>query len=334
MPADAGQGGARLPRTQGAFGTAEDVFGVDARWPTCHCATVVALPDLGGQERLVAAWYAGTAECRPDVAVLSATWSEQDGWSGARVLVDTAGHAEGNPLLGVSPSGVLWLFFVTLDEPKWRSARLKRMCSLDGGLSWSEPSGLRGAEIGWVVRNKPIRLGAVWLLPAYDEIRWESFVLRSDDAGRSWTPGGRIVAPNGCIQPTLMPTADGLTALLRCGAPGGSVWRSWSRDNGWTWSDPEETPVHNPNSGCDGVVRADASWALACNDEPRGRGVLALRTSRDAGTTWPGRGVLAQGSGEYSYPAVIAAASGGLHVLYTHERTSIRHLRVRQDWLA
>ena len=97
------------------------------------------------------------------------------------------------------------------------------------------------------------------------------------------------------------------------------------RDHGWTWSDPGETPVHDPNRG----------WTALCGS-CLGLQQRAPWTRRPGpgDATWPGRGVLAQGAGGYSYPAVVAAASGGLHVLHTHERRSIRHLRVRQDWLA
>lgn len=314
--------------------SAQDVFVVGPQWPECHCATVVALPSEGGEQRLLASWYAGTAECRADVAVFAAEWTEREGWSPPRVLVDTPGRPEGNPVLGVSPGGALWLIFATLSGTGWKSCYLRRMRSDDGGRTWSVPEDLPGGEIGWLVRNKPVAFGGAWLLPVYDEIRWEGFVLRSEDEGRTWSPSGRMIAPGGCIQPTLMPEPDGgLAALLRCGGQGGHVWLSRSRDGGRTWSPAEATSLPNPNSGCDGVVRDDGSWALVCNDAPRGRGVLALRVSRDGGASWPGRGVLAEGQGEYSYPAVIAdAATGGLHVLYTHERRSIRHLRLRPGW--
>jgi len=322
----------RLPRTEMPFGTAEDVFAVDAGHPTCHCVTVAALPG-DGPERLIASWYAGTAECRPDIAVFSASWTEGAGWSPARLVVDTPGLPDGNPILGVSPGGDLWLIFATLTGPSWKTCYLRRMRSEDGGLTWSAPDDLPGGEVGWLVRNKPVVHGGAWLLPVYDEIRWEGFVLRSEDDGAGWLPSGRMVAELGCIQPTLLPDAGGgLAALLRCGKGGGPVWISRSADGGRTWSATAPTPVPNPNSGCDAAARPDGSWALACNDVPKGRQVLALRTSRDGGATWPGRGILAEGPGEYSYPAVIPAADGGLHVLYTHERTSIRHLRVRPGW--
>lgn len=322
----------RLSRTAMPFGSAEDVFAVDARHPSCHCATVAALPGPG-PERLIASWYAGSAECAPDVALFTARWSAAEGWSAPEVLVDTPGRAEGNPVLGLAPSGRLWLIFATLLGRRWTSCRLRRMHSDDGGIHWSEPEDLPGAEVGWLVRNKPLEHGSAWLLPVYDEVAWEGFVLRSEDGGASWTPSGRMRAEGGCIQPSLLPEPDGtLAALLRCGGRGGPVWLSRSADGGDTWSAPIATAVPNPNSGCDGLVRADGSWALVANDLPAGRQVLALRTSDDRGASWPGRGILAEGPGEYSYPAVIPAADGGLHILYTHERTSIRHLRVGAGW--
>lgn len=325
--------GERLPRTAMPFGSAEDVYAAGAGRPMCHCATVVSLPG-SGEERLFASWYAGTAECHPDVAVFGAGWTTSRGWSTPRLLADTPDRPEGNPVLGVSPGGVLWLIFATLDGARWPSCRLRRMRSLDGGESWSPPEDLPGGETGWLVRNKPVVHGGTWLLPVYDEIRWQGFVLRSSDDGQTWRPGGRMVAPQGCIQPTLLPAEDGqLAALLRCGDDGGPLWRTRSADGGATWSPAEATSLHNPNSGADAVGRADGAWVLACNDLPLpvGRHRLVLRVSRDGGTTWPGCGLLVQGPGEYSYPAVIPGA-GHLHVLYTHDRTRIRHLRIRPGW--
>ena len=323
-------------RTPLPFGWAEDVARTDARRPMCHCATVAAIPSTDG-ERLIAAWYAGTAECRPDVAIFTATWTERAGWSAPRLFADTPGRPDGNAVLGVAPDGVLWMFFATLTGDHWRSACLRRAASVDGGQTWSAPEEMVGAEIGWLVRNKPVVHGGRWLLPVYDEVRWEGFVLTSDDAGRTWSAGGRIRAPLGCIQPTLLGAPDGtLTALLRCGREGGPLWMARSDDGGVTWSETVAAGLHNPNSGCDGVSDPDGAWCLACNDQPQpvGRRELALRISRDGGATWPVRAVVAAGAGEYSYPALIPATGGGMHLLYTHERTQIRHLRIRPGWPA
>ncbi len=326
----------RLQRTAMPFGSAEDVFVTDAAYPMCHCVTVAALP-TAGEERLVAVWYAGTEECHPDVALFAATWTLRQGWSTPRLLVDTPGWPDGNAILGVSPGGTLWMLFATLTGNRWQSSRLRRTWSADGGETWAEPEDLPGGHLGWLVRNKPITHQVRWLLPVYDDIAWEGFVLASDDDGRTWSPSGRMRAPLGCIQPTLLPSPDGtISALLRCGGEGGPLWLSRSTDGGATWTPCTPAGLENPNSGCDGVVRGDGSWLLACNDQamPVGRHELALRVSHDGGATWPARGLVASGAGEYSYPALIPAADGGLHLLYTHERTSIRHLRIRAGWPA
>ena len=307
-----------------------DVFRTEARWPECHAVTAAALDGGAEGERLVAVWYAGTAECRPDVALLSATWTEARGWSEPRVLVDTPGRAEGNPVLGVAPGGDLWLWFATLDGPHWRDARLRWQRSTDGGATWSEPQDMADAAPGWLGRNKPVRHGSHWLLPLYDERSWEGVVLRSADGGWTWEAGSRIVAPQRCIQPTLLPLADGgLAALLRCGSGGGPMWLSRSTDGGRHWSPAQPAGLDNPNSACDALVDDRGQWFVACNDDrERDRGVLALRGSADGGATWPLRLPLVEGPGEYAYPALLPAAGGGLHVLYTHERRAIRHLRL------
>ena len=55
---------------------------------------------------------------------------------------------------------------------------------------------------------------------------------------------------------------------------------------------------------------------------------LSLAFSRDEGLTWQIGAVLENAEGEYSYPAVIQDRHGQIHVLYTHQRTAIRHARL------
>ena len=58
---------------------------------------------------------------------------------------------------------------------------------------------------------------------------------------------------------------------------------------------------------------------------PRDREILNLALTQD-GRIWESAGVLEQGQGEYSYPAVIQTHDGKVHVTYTHERKRIRHV--------
>ncbi len=61
------------------------------------------------------------------------------------------------------------------------------------------------------------------------------------------------------------------------------------------------------------------------NRTPRGRAPLNAVVSSD-GKTWKDAVVLEDEPGEYSYPAVIEATDGKVHVTYTSRRRKIRHL--------
>ncbi|MBC7288948.1 MAG: exo-alpha-sialidase, partial [Armatimonadetes bacterium] len=142
--------------------------------PECHASTIVELPsgDLYG------AWYAGTYEGHPDVAVLASRLSVRSGkWEPAIVLANTPGQPEGNPVLFMSPDrGRLFLFFVTIRCDGWRGAQLRAMWTPHEGLIWSQPYDFDQEPLGTMPRNKPILIGERVLLPLYDETTWRGFV--------------------------------------------------------------------------------------------------------------------------------------------------------------
>ena len=51
-----------------------------------------------------------------------------------------------------------------------------------------------------------------------------------------------------------------------------------------------------------------------------------MTLSDDDGDTWRPRLALEDGPGEYSYPAVIQARDGTVHVTYTWRRERIKHV--------
>lgn len=130
----------------------------------------------------------------------------------------------------------------------------------------------------------------------------------------------------GVIQPTVWEYAPGrLRMLMRSTRRVGAVCASASDDYGRTWSPAVPTAIPNPNSGLDAVRLADGRIVLACNPVPEGRTPLSLLVSADNGETWPVRIDLETGEGEYSYPSIIQAADGRIHIVYTWRRTTIRH---------
>ena len=103
-----------------------------------------------------------------------------------------------------------------------------------------------------------------------------------------------------------------------------------SYDDGVTWSPARATDLPNPNSGIDVVHLKDGRYAMVYNHTPRGRTPLNLAVSRD-GENWTPWQTLESDPGEYSYPAMIQAADGTLHITYTWRRLKIKHVEIKID---
>jgi predicted neuraminidase len=72
----------------------------------------------------------------------------------------------------------------------------------------------------------------------------------------------------------------------------------------------------------------DGRQLLVYNPVRRGRTPLVVGLSRD-GVNWQTIATLEEQPGEYSYPAVIQAGDGLVHVTYTWKRQRIRHATLR-----
>ncbi len=149
---------------------------------------------------------------------------------------------------------------------------------------------------------------------------------RTVDLGKTWTKTDPLNDPDefGLIQPTILKHGDGRLQAL-CRSRQGRVVALWSEDGGHNWGPPMATELPNPNSGIDGVTLADGRHLLVYNHTARGRSPLNVALSTD-GTQWKPGPVLEDEPGEYSYPAVIQAADGRIHITYTWKRTRIRHV--------
>ena len=119
----------------------EPIFESQPTHPSCHAATVVELQDGG----LLAAWFAGTHEGHPDVAIWLARY---DGtrWDEPVRIADEAEVPLWNPVLyrGApgprNAPGVLWLFYKAGPSvPAWTGLYQQ---SDDEGRTWSAPTSL------------------------------------------------------------------------------------------------------------------------------------------------------------------------------------------------
>ena len=300
-----------------------------APFPQCHASTIIEV----APGRLLASWFGGTAEKNPDVGI----WvSRHDGitWS-APVEVANGIQASGprvptwNPVLFQPKGGPLLLFFKVGPSPQsWWGEVLS---SSDGGATWGNrrrlPDGIYGP-----IKNKPVQLADGTILsPTSDETdekpsKWRVYFERSNDLGATWTktPFFNDGLEVGAIQPSLLFLGgEQLLALGRTRQ--GKVFSISSPDNGRTWGKMGLTSLPNPNSGTDAVTLADGRHLLVYNNTPKGRTPVSVAISRD-GAEWKHILDLETAPGEYSYPAVIQAADGRVHITYTWKREKIRHV--------
>jgi hypothetical protein len=211
------------------------------------------------------------------------------------------------------------------------------MSSSDRGRTWTAvehlPAGLYGP-----IKNKPLVMpdGAIVSGVSVESyLSWACWVERSTDHGRTWTrigpitasagePAGHTKATSGIIQPAIVRLPNGRLRMFTRATPDiARICYADSGDGGRTWSAARPTSLPNPNSGIDAVTLRDGRIVLVYNHTTRGRTPLNAAVSRD-GERWTMFATLESEPGEFSYPAVIQAASGDVNISYTWKRRKIR----------
>jgi predicted neuraminidase len=301
-----------------------------APFRSAHASTIVETRD-----GLVAAWFGGTAEGRPDVGIWLARRGG-DGWS-APVEVANGAQPDGtrhpcwNPVLFQPSRGPLVLFYKVGPSPRewWGLART----SADEGRTWSEafrlPSGFLGP-----VRAKPVALenGDVLAGSSTEDEGWVVHVERWTPpdlaSAAAWRKTGPLNDPAvfAAIQPTILAHSPTRLQVL-CRSRQGVVTEAFSEDGGTTWGAMGATGLPNPSAGIDAVRLADGRFLLVYNPTTRGRGRLEVAVSTD-GKAWRRGAVLEDSAGEYSYPAMVQARDGRVHVAYTWRRERIKHVAI------
>ncbi|MCX7413733.1 MAG: exo-alpha-sialidase [Planctomycetia bacterium] len=310
-----------------------DFLAGDLPTPSCHASTI-AEPVPG---TFIAAWFGGTAEGQPDVGIWTSRWVEGK-WS-APVAVADGVQPDGkrwpcwNPVLFQKPGGELLLFYKVGPSPMtwWGLIRI----STDGGMTWSEPTrlsrdgtALHGGPVG-PIKNKPVALGRdVLLAPSSTETEkgWRAHFERSSDGGATWNVIGPVNDGRaiGAIQPSVLDLGSGKLLALGRTRESKRIFQIESADGGLTWGEMTLTDMPNPNSGTDTVTLADGRHLLIYNHSEKARTPLNIAVSSD-GRTWTPAVTLETEPGEFSYPAIIQAADGKVHVTYTWNRKKIAH---------
>lgn len=298
-----------------------------APFPQCHASTIAQAAD----GTLVAAWFGGTREKHPDVGIWLSRYVDRK-WSGP---VEVANGVESpelrypcwNPVLFQPKSGPLLLFYKVGPSPSTWWGVLKT--SDDAGRTWSAARRLPDGILG-PIKNRPVQLpsGRILCGSSTEHAGWRAHFEWTEDLGQTWSKSEPINDPAriGAIQPALLVYPDGAVQAVGRSQQG-RIWETVSRDQGATWSPMSLTGLPNPNSGLDAVTLADGRHLLVYNHTPRGRSPLNVAVSAD-GKQWQAALVLEREPGEYSYPAVMQAKDGSVHITYTWKRQRVKHVVV------
>jgi predicted neuraminidase len=319
-----------------------------APFASCHASTIVELRN----GELMAAWFGGSGEGSPDVAIWASRRSSSK-WSEPFELVREAEVACYNPVLFYSKDGRLWLYYKFGTAPSsWAGGR---RYSTDDGKTWSAVEHLPAGLIG-PVRAKPLVMtdGTIVAGSSWEAYRtWAVWIDRSTDDAKTWSTFGPItVSPNvqpvaavgpvpgavagsadwskisGIIQPTVVALGGNhLRFYARSTALTGKICIADSVDAGVTWTQARPIDLPNPNSGIDAVALPDGRVLLIYNHSTSGRPPLNLAVSSD-GEHFKMFCTLENQPGEYSYPAMIQARNGDLLMTYTWNRRRIRFRRI------
>jgi predicted neuraminidase len=305
-----------------------------APFPSCHASTIAETP-----AGLVAAFFGGTAESKPDVAIWFCRYDGRT-W-GAPEEAANGIEADGqrfpcwNPVLYQVNEGPLLLFYKVGPSPSQWWGMLKK--STDGGKTWSVPERLPDGFMG-PVKNKPVLLddGTLLCPSSTENAGWQIQMERTPDLGKSWNKSapGRSERKFSAIQPAVLFHRGGKLQLL-CRTREGCIAESWSDDKGITWSPLLATSLPNPNSGIDAVTLNNKLHLLVYNPTTTGesgrsgpRTPLSVAISED-GKLWKDVLTLETEEGEFSYPAVIQSSDRLIHITYTWKRKLIKHVVIK-----
>ncbi|MCX8160387.1 MAG: exo-alpha-sialidase [Candidatus Saccharicenans sp.] len=328
-----------------------------APFASCHASTIVESDD-----GLLAAWFGGSAEGAKDVGIWMARfdgkkWSapqevatgiveepasekpeppQAPGHNGRKIMTREKESAVSpsarrypcwNPVLFKKQSGEMLLFYKVGPSPAswWGMLKISR----DDGRTWSKayrlPEGILGP-----IKNKPVELedGPLLCGSSTEDKGWQVHMEWTENPLEGWHRSPALNTPPDiqAIQPAILKHPDGRFQIL-CRSKQGRLMEAWSEPSDPTrWTQLKPTEIPNPDSGIDALTLRDGRHLLVYNPIKQGRHILAVAESRD-GKTWEKKLELENETGaEFSYPAVIQAGDGLVHISYTWKRQRLKHV--------
>jgi predicted neuraminidase len=314
-----------------------------------HAATAYA-----DGETMTAFWYGGSREGARDVAIYQARLAG-DTWGKPKPVVqrkqmksELNRHVRkiGNPVVYRHPDGRLWLFFVTVSVGGWAGSSISFAESTDNGETWSQARRLVTSpffNLSTLVKGSAVRYadGSIGL-PVYHEFLGKfGEMLRIGRDGRILGKT-RFTSGRHALQPEIAVLGpERAVALLRHAGPAPRrVLHMSSEDAGRSWSEPQKIHLPNPDSALDVMPLGDGRLVGVFNDIEEARWRLVLAVSDNLGKDWRTVKVLEQQQDagdvnryQFSYPWMLRTDDGDFHVLYTWNRTRIKHVEFNLSWL-
>ncbi len=331
----------------------EDYLPPSASAPQVHAASIVET----ASGNVLAVWYGGSHEAAPDVSIYGALLEKgRPDWTDLGVIVDRAATARdlhrgvsrlGNPVLGRDLEGRLRLYWVSATVGGWSFSSVNARTSADDGRTWGPSVRLVTSpflNLSTLVKGAPILYedGSIGL-PVYHEFIGQFGELLRLDRDDRVLDKTRITWGRTSIQPVIVPFSgkDAVALLRDAGSGRHRVIRSETRDSGSTWSAAEATDLPNPDSAVTAWRLSHGRILLVANPIEKDRNKLSLAVSADQGRTWrvvhtfdEGEPLLPSGEQrQFSYPCLIRAADGRYHLVYTWNKTRIKHVAFNDDWL-
>ncbi|MDE1463542.1 sialidase family protein [Spartinivicinus poritis] len=301
-------------------------------------------------------WYGGEREGAKDVSIYTAQLDvKHNQWHGEKQLFNRVNISNqlniylkklGNIVSIRDNEGKIWLFFVSVSLGGWAVSSINFVVSDDDAHSWSKPRRLITSpmfNLSTLVKGEPFLYenGSIGL-PVYHEMIGKFGELLRLSPNGYVLDKARLSYGRSGLQPILLSTDRNTASVyLRNGtdAVDSTLLETRTIDSGKSWQTPLFTDLPNPNAAISGIAVDSGGLLLVINNLHDKRNNLSLFYKAKNSKLWyllhqiENKKNTNDKEFEYSYPTIKRSHDGDFHILYTWNKTHIKHVRFNQTWL-
>lgn len=277
------------------------------------------------QSSVYTAWY-----CYPEKEhengqiVLAKFNSSKKEWSKGKIIFpNLIDQSSGNPVLFVYKE-ILHIYFVILQDHYWDSCQVY-YAKMNDDETWTIPKKVN-SDIGVMVRHRPLIQQGMGILPAYCEKTMQTQLYQFSSDPTDLKLYSKLEGKY--IQGDLIAHNDlEWQMFLRTAGEERFVAKALSTDSGKTWPMIMNTKLFCPLSGV-AAIQLNSGNILVANNHTKlhKRTPLSLSISTSKGVSFDDQvWHIDKGDMELSYPSLLQAINGEIHLVYTFNRRMIRH---------